>query len=75
MLVDFDTASSEGQFVLVWAALGLTSVMYATLTGCGLRNFFKYIVKQQNYQLKLLYVFAILAAGARLGRYSAMIYN
>jgi len=48
--------------------------MYAALTIFGLRNFFKYILKQQN-QLKLLYVFAILAAGTRCGRYAAMIMN
>jgi len=59
---------------LMWFAMGLTCVMYAALTVFGLRNFFKYIVKQQN-QLKLLYVFAILAAGARCGRYAAMIIN
>ena len=48
--------------------------MYAVLVVFGVRNFFKYIVTQQN-QLKLLYVFAVLAAAGRFGRYSAMIYN
>ena len=75
MLLDFNTADSQGQFMLMWIGLGLTSLLYLTLTVFGLRNFFKYIVKQENYQLKLLYVFAILAASGRLGRYTAMIYN
>lgn len=71
-LVSFDVASSEGQFMLTWVALILTSLMYLTLTVFGLHNFFKYIVKQQN-QLKLLYILAIMAAAGRLGRYIAMI--
>ena len=58
----------------MWLALGLTCLMYTVLVIFGIRNFFKYIVTQLN-QLKLLYVFAILAAAGRLGRYSAMIYN
>ncbi len=48
MLVSFDVASSEGQFMLTWLALILTSTMYLVLTIFGLHNFFKYIVKQQN---------------------------
>ena len=73
-LVAFDVASGEAQFALMWIGMGLTCLMYAGLTAFGLHNFFKYIVKQQ-YQLKLLYVFAILATGTRLGRYAAMIIN
>ena len=46
MLVDFNVADSEAQFVLMWLAMGLTCVMYAVLTGFGIRNFFKYIVTQ-----------------------------
>ena len=58
--------------MLLWIAMGLTWVMYGLLTAFGLHNFFKYIVKQQ-YQLQLLYIFAIFASVTRLGRYSAMI--
>ena len=54
--------------------MGLTFCLYIALILFGLRNFFKYIVKQDN-QLKLLYVLAILAAGTRCGRYAAMIVN
>lgn len=54
--------------------MGLTCAMYTALTIFGLRNFFKYIVKQNN-QLKLLYVLTIFATGARCGRYVAMLIN
>ena len=73
-LVSFDIADEEAQFVLMWIAMGLTCVFYALLTAFGLHNFFKYIVKQQ-YQLKLLYIFAISAAAIRLGTYATMIVN
>ena len=60
--------------MLMWISMGLTIVFYGLLCALGLHNFFKYIVKQQ-YQLKLLYVFAIIAASTRLGTYVAMIAN
>ena len=60
--------------MLLWTAIGLTLATYAGLIVFGLRNFFKYIVKQQ-YQLKLFYLFALLAAAARFGRYVAMGFN
>ena len=72
MLVSFDVASSEGQFVLTWVTVILTSAMYLLLTIFGCHNFFKYIVKQQN-QLKLLYLLVIVAAAGRFGRYVAMV--
>lgn len=72
--VDWDVASEESQFLLMWIAMGLTFCAYAVLTIFGLRNFFKYILKQDD-QLKLLYVLAILAAGTRCGRYGAMLVN
>jgi hypothetical protein len=68
-------ANSEGQFVLTWISLCLTAFLYGLLTVFGLRNFFKYILKQQKRQLKLLYVFAIFATATRCGKYLAMIYN
>lgn len=68
-------ASSTSQFVLTWISLGITFLIYGALTIFGLRNFFKYIVKQQQGQLQMLYVLAILAMAIRLGRYSAMIVN
>ena len=71
-LLDWNVASSEAQFLLQWIAMGITFLFYLALTAFGLRNFFKYIVKQNN-QLKLLYVLAILASGTRLGRYAAML--
>ena len=73
-LLSFDVATEEGQFMLMWIAMGLTCVFYALLTAFGLHNFFKYIVKQQ-YQLKLLYAFAIVASAIRLGTYATMIVN
>ena len=75
MLLDFNTADSQGQFMLTWVGVALTTLLYFTLTAFGIRNFFKYIVKQENYQLKLLYIFVILASSGRLGRYFAMIIN
>lgn len=71
-LLSFDIANDEGQFVLMWIAMGFTFVFYALLTAFGLHNFFKYIVKQQ-YQLKLLYALAIGASSIRLGTYTTMI--
>ena len=44
-LLDFVTSNSEGQFLLLWMAIGLTLAMYAGLIAFGLHNFFKYIVK------------------------------
>lgn len=44
-LVSFDVASSDGQFLLMWLAMGLTCLMYALLTAFGLHNFIKYIIK------------------------------
>ena len=71
-LLSFDIANDEGQFILMWIAMGFTFVFYALLTAFGLHNFFKYIVKQQ-YQLKLLYALAIGASSIRLGTYATMI--
>ena len=34
--------------MLLWFSMGLTCILYALLTVFGLRNFVKYIVKQQN---------------------------
>ena len=47
MLLDFDVQSSEGQFVLTWFSIALTCLTYTVLTVYGLRNFFRYIIKQQ----------------------------
>lgn len=73
-LSNWNAADSQSQFMLMWISMGLTFCLYIALILFGLRNFFKYIVKQDN-QLKLLYVLAILAAGTRCGRYAAMIVN
>lgn len=73
-LVSFDVASEEAQFILMWISMGFTIIFYGLLCALGLHNYFKYIVNQQ-YQLKLLYVFAIIAAATRLGTYVAMIVN
>ena len=54
--------------------MGFTCLFFAFLTAFGVHNFFKYIIKQQ-YQLILLYVFAILAAFTRLCTYLYMIIN
>ena len=73
-LASYDTITSESQFVLVWFAMSVTCLVYACLTAQGLRNFIKYIVKQRGVY-RGFYVFAILAAAGRLGRYVAMIVN
>ena len=73
-MLSYDTSTGEAQFVLQWVSLGVTCLMYLAVIIFGLRNFFKYIVKQHN-QLTLFYVFIVLAAASRLGTYGAMIYN
>lgn len=46
VFLDYNVASKDGQLMLLWFSMGLTCILYALLTVFGLRNFFKYIVKQ-----------------------------
>lgn len=46
LLLDFNVASHENQFVMTWIAVVFTCMMYTVLVIFGVRNFFKYIVTQ-----------------------------
>jgi len=62
----------------MWFSMVVIVLAYLGVSVFGCLNTYRYIIKQKRYRnvpLFLFYLFAILACGARLGRYIAMIYD